>query len=283
MITVEAAKIFTQDPQMGNLAGVVLDAAKLTDATMQQVAKIVNASETAFVLPSNSADFRLKWFTPTNEVGICIHATIGAIAAWLKANRDSRLRLSIETRNAVLNAEVDGGIIYINVPDYEIEERQVNQELVRKYFKIRECDLNGLAKVIKIYEDYELVVPLKSLAALERLEPNIESYAQACKELCVTGLSFFSQQTFDPVNHIHLREFAPLYGYLEDPLCGMAAGCVLTFLREKNSKIQELQIEQGHFCKTGGIIYVRFKGESGAWIGGKSCFDKTMQIESAIK
>jgi predicted PhzF superfamily epimerase YddE/YHI9 len=71
---------FTTRPFTGNPAGVVLEAQGMTDAEMLAVARELNNSETAFVLPADAADHdvRVRFFTPTTEVPTCGHATVGA-------------------------------------------------------------------------------------------------------------------------------------------------------------------------------------------------------------
>ncbi len=58
-----------------------------------------------------------------------------------------------------------------------------------------------------------------------------------------------------------------MYGYLEDPLCGMAAGAIATYINEKNI----LRLEQGHFCGTKGTIIVEPEANGSMWIGGSYC------------
>ena len=52
----------------------------LDDALLQAIAAENNLSETAFTVPSESgdADYDLRWFTPTDEVELCGHATLAA-------------------------------------------------------------------------------------------------------------------------------------------------------------------------------------------------------------
>jgi trans-2,3-dihydro-3-hydroxyanthranilate isomerase len=80
---------FTDRPFQGNPAVVVPQADGLTDFQMQQIAREVNCSETAFVLTAATpeADFRLRWFTPTQEVDLCGHATIAAFHALAQEGR----------------------------------------------------------------------------------------------------------------------------------------------------------------------------------------------------
>src|ERR1043166_3129360 len=77
-IRVKHVDAFTTVAHTGNPAGVVLDGKDLSDRDMQGVAREMNLSETAFLLPSSSAeaDARIRWFTPTTEVPLCGHGTI---------------------------------------------------------------------------------------------------------------------------------------------------------------------------------------------------------------
>ena len=78
---------FTTTPFTGNSAAVVPDAADLDPVVMQRIAREMNVSETAFVLPSQQADFRLRWWTPTVEVPLCGHATVAACHALVEMGR----------------------------------------------------------------------------------------------------------------------------------------------------------------------------------------------------
>ena len=62
----------------GNPAGVVLDADLLSESDMPTIAKEVGYSETAFIMKSLNADFKVRFFTPVAEVDLCGHATIAS-------------------------------------------------------------------------------------------------------------------------------------------------------------------------------------------------------------
>jgi PhzF family phenazine biosynthesis protein len=75
---------FTKEKFKGNPAGVVLNAEHLTADEMQLIARELNNSETAFVFrpeQNENFDYHVRYFTPTTEVPICGHATIGALYA----------------------------------------------------------------------------------------------------------------------------------------------------------------------------------------------------------
>ena len=82
-VEVAIINAFTTKNSGGNPAGVVLDADNLNPVQMQEVARQVGLSETAFVSQSSLADFRVRFFTTTDEVDFCGHATL-ATFHWLK-------------------------------------------------------------------------------------------------------------------------------------------------------------------------------------------------------
>ena len=71
--------VFTDHPFGGNPLAVFLDGRGLSDALMQAIAKEFNLSETTFVLPPEDPanDFRVRIFTPANELPMAGHPTVG--------------------------------------------------------------------------------------------------------------------------------------------------------------------------------------------------------------
>lgn len=78
MVDIYVVSAFCKNNKGGNKAGVVLNRQDLTDAQKLEIAKQLGYSETAFVTASCMADFKLQYFTPTEEVPLCGHATIAA-------------------------------------------------------------------------------------------------------------------------------------------------------------------------------------------------------------
>jgi PhzF family phenazine biosynthesis protein len=77
--------VFTTIPYRGNPVAVVLDAAGLSDSSMQEFARWTNLSETTFVLPPDEpgADYQVRIFTPSTELPFAGHPTLGTCHAWL--------------------------------------------------------------------------------------------------------------------------------------------------------------------------------------------------------
>src|SRR5579884_1131542 len=72
--------VFTKTPLEGNPLAVFHDAQNIDGTLMQQIAKELNLSETAFLLPAAQpgCDVRVRIFTPAKEMLFAGHPTIGS-------------------------------------------------------------------------------------------------------------------------------------------------------------------------------------------------------------
>jgi PhzF family phenazine biosynthesis protein len=85
MRRLEQVDVFTDVPYSGNPVAVVLDADGMSDEMMQRFANWTNLSETTFLLPPTKpeADYRVRIFTPAQELPFAGHPTLGTCHAWL--------------------------------------------------------------------------------------------------------------------------------------------------------------------------------------------------------
>jgi PhzF family phenazine biosynthesis protein len=77
--------VFTDRPFSGNALAVVVDGEGLTTDEMRRVANWTNLSETTFLLPPTdpAADYRVRIFTPSEELPFAGHPTLGTCQVWL--------------------------------------------------------------------------------------------------------------------------------------------------------------------------------------------------------
>ena len=104
--------MFSPDPLGGNPLAVVLDASGLTTARMQQFANWTNLAETTFLLPPEDprADYRVRIFTPTEELPFAGHPTLGSAHAWLEAG-------GVPQRQGTIIQESAAGLVRIKADD----------------------------------------------------------------------------------------------------------------------------------------------------------------------
>ena len=89
--TFSQVDVFGSRSLAGNPVAVVHDATGLDDERMAEFARWTNLSETTFLLPPEDpgADYRLRIFTPGEELPFAGHPTLGSAHAWLAVRRDT--------------------------------------------------------------------------------------------------------------------------------------------------------------------------------------------------
>lgn len=217
---------FTSRPFTGNSAGVVLDAAALSDAQMQLLARELRHSETAFILPSARADYRVRFFTPAREVDLCGHATIAA--AWVLASegRLRRGRARQETRVGVLELEVARDRIRMELAPPKTADVDVRPDDLAAVLGSHELDPSR--PIRKAYAGlWTLIVPMKDEASINLCQPRLPELAALNVEQDVAGTLLFAST---PDGSLYSRFFGPAVGVPEDPVTGTANGALGGYL-----------------------------------------------------
>lgn len=260
---------FTKNPFEGNPAGVVPDASHLTVTQMQQIANELNLPESAFLLPPTipKADFRVRYFTPQEEINFCGHATVGS--AWLLATEygwaEKADRIIFET---------NVGLIPVEWNKNENKITMVTMTQVSPKVKEIELDHLEIANLVGISPDqldsrfpiklantgnWHLIVPVKTHQAIDSATPRWDQLAWLNKKHSISTTHLF---TFDakPGFNLYTRDFAPAIGIPEDPVTGAANGALAGYLVLEGilskDEIHQLTIGQGDAINRAGTLYV---------------------------
>ena len=244
MVDVYVAAAFSKDAKGGNKAGVVLGRSELTSVQKAAIAKEMGYSETAFVLDSDKADFKLQYFTLTEEVPLCGHATIAAFSTLKLLNMLDKPDCTIETEAGILNIHIkDDGLIlmeqnrpaYLEVLDSDIFTGCIERNFIDYRFPIQIVS-TGLNDVM---------LPVDSVEHLEQLSPDLEMIANMSKEKEVVGVHAFTIIKESDVTAI-CRNFAPLYGIDEESATGTANCALACYLFKYYKQQSQYVFEQGH-------------------------------------
>lgn len=262
---------FTKEKFKGNPAGVVVNADGLKDYEMQQIARELNNSETAFLFSpdDNDCDGVIRYFTPSIEVPICGHATIAAMyAKALEDNLDSCV-LKMKTKVGILPFEIikENG-------DYQIVMTQGNFEVspafdddtAKKMIDALGLDNTDIDENCPIQiastGHSKVMIGIKSRAKLNALLPKYNDLADLSKQINCNGYFVF---TFDSDSKDILtygRMFAPAIGINEDPVTGNANGPLGGYLVQNKivdfkNNLFEFNGKQGEKIDRLGIVKVR--------------------------
>lgn len=224
---------FTKEKFKGNPAGVVINAEGLSDYQMQQIARELNNSETAFLFPpdNDDCDGIIRYFTPSTEVPICGHATIAAMyAKAIEDNLDSCI-LRFKTKIGILPFE-----IVKNNDDYQIVMTQGTFELSPAFDKgiteqmipalgLEKADIDERCPIqIASTGHSKVMIGIKSRKRLNNLSPNFNALAELSQKINCNGYFVFTFDSDDQNILTYGRMFAPGIGINEDPVTGNANG-----------------------------------------------------------
>lgn len=260
---------FTYHSKGGNKAGVYINADALSDDQMQAIAKDLGYSETAFVMKSYVADFKVRFFTPLNEVDLCGHATIATFHV---------LRSLKIISLGVYTQETKAGILKLKILDSDIYMQQKNP----MYSKIVSySDLEHCFKQVEFHEQLkpmivstglkEIFLPVKNVNVLNNLIPNFEEIIRISKIYDCIGIHAFS---VDDVIDAYGRNFAPVVGIDEESATGTSNGALACYLFKYHHNRPNYVLRQGYSMNLPSEIKVTldFKDEDiqSVWVGGKA-------------
>lgn len=268
---------FTDEPLAGNAAGVVPDAADLTDDQQQATARELAVSETAFLAESDRADRRIRYFTPTTEVDLCGHATVASHAHLFEEGVIDAGSHTLETNVGVLDIEVtEAGVVWMTQDEPSVERVDLDYEQAADALGIDSATLADVGADLPLARASTglafLVVPVNFLEHVGNIDPDHAAIEVLCREVDATGVYAFTFDTLGAESTLHGRMFAPLAGVPEDPVTGTASGAMGAYLREFDAfdgdLPEEMRFEQGHFLDRPGKVRVQV-GES-VRVGGRA-------------
>ena len=164
--------VFAEEPLSGNPLAIFEDGRGLSDATMQALALQFNLSETTFVLPSESANARVRIFTPTFEMPFAGHPTLGTahVVRALGAGEDS-LRLEMRAGVIPLTARGDEWTLQANAP--RTRTLTATPDQLAAMLGLDVSDLGRDPLWVDTGSE-QLIIPLTSPEAVRRASPRVD-------------------------------------------------------------------------------------------------------------
>ncbi|MEO6397967.1 MAG: PhzF family phenazine biosynthesis protein [Tepidiformaceae bacterium] len=268
---VKIVDAFTTRRYAGNPCGVVTRAEGLDETQMQNIAREINAMETAFVFPSQVASFRVRFFTPMKEIPLAGHPTIATMHTLVE---EGRIDLSQGAKR--VTQELNIGVLPVDIALDENRNVRVVMTQAKPEFQ-RRLDRNVFAQALGIetsdmLPDYpvqvvstgtpQAMVPVKSLDVLKRLRPDFQHLSDLEQVGHYFSTHVFTLETFEPTYVAHSRHFLLSSGVLEDPVTGSATGGMAAYLWKYGLVRQaKYAVEQGHTMGRPGHVDVEVDAE----------------------
>lgn len=262
----------------GNPAGVVLLDRDLNDETMLNIAKEMNLSETVFVKKldddSNGSLFECRYFTITDEVDMCGHATISALSIIMK-EFDLPFIFNIKTKAGIINVSIENGengfTYYFKQPEGNMKNIDVSRETLERVLNINAKEIGSEFNIEPtVYSTglFDLLVPIVARERLNAIMINKNEMIKDSENKEIVGYHCYTVEN----EIIYARNFAPLFGIDEETATGTSNGALLTLLYESGAICKgAYKIIQGEAMGKPTKIYGRID-EDGVWIGGQ-CYE----------
>ena len=241
---------FTSKPFSGNPAAVCILEEPQDETWMQDVAREMNLSETAF-LHKEEDSYHLRWFTPVTEVDLCGLATLAsAHVLWETGLLGSQELAQFHTLSGLLMAKRKGEEIELDFPatiaEPEGELQGLNEAL-------------GVTPIYLGKSKFDYLVEVRSEIEVRDLQPDFEKLKSLpARAIIVTSVA--ETEEYDFVS----RCFAPKVGIDEDPVTGSAHCCLGPFWSGRFGK-DELVAYQA--SQRGGTLRTRVEGYLNFFIG----------------
>lgn len=268
---------FTSTPFGGNPAGVVPDANGLTVSEMQFAAREMNLSETAFVLSpeAEGADFRVRFFTPGCEVPLCGHATIATFTVLCREGVivPGTPRVYQQTGAGVLpvdllwkNNEIESVMMTQASPEFRPFEGDPGEILSALGLSTEDLERSYPAGFASTGL-WDLMLPLKGLAAMRKISPNHGELARINRAQGVVSTHVWCLETEETGHDLHVRNLAAAVDIPEDPVTGTANGALGAFLVHNGlvgcTPAVTLTVEQGYEIDRKGLVRVEVAASAG--------------------
>lgn len=284
---------FVYEEKGGNPAGVViLDDHVLSESTMQSIASNLGLSETAFIMPCEGLpDYHIRFFTPTEEVPLCGHATLASAYMLYRLGNIKKNKILQRTAAGDLDIHlvVESDHVTIMMRQSEPERIPMLEESIQKLkkcFHSNESEPFNELLPIEIWSTglKDIMVGVKSRNVLNSLTPDFDQLSALSKELDVIGAHVFAVE-FDK---IYARNFAPLYGIDEESATGTSNGALASYLhhhlKHGESTFNSIVIQGESMNATSSITIHSSIAPSGheIWVGGSCHWVKTINIQNLI-
>jgi len=212
---------------------------------MRDVAREMNLSETAFLVPQDGG-YHLRWFTPAVEVALCGHATVAsAHVLWQDGHLPEGQQARFHTKSGLLTADRAGDWIELDFPAKIATACEPPPELLPAL---------GIAEAKFVGKNvFDYLVEIESDAALRALSPDHSTL----RKLPVRGIIVTAKSTSPEFDFIS-RFFAPGSGIDEDPVTGSAHTALAPYWAGILGK-QEMTGFQA--SARGGVVKVRMAGD----------------------
>ncbi|MEJ8644592.1 PhzF family phenazine biosynthesis isomerase [Streptomyces sp. MS1.HAVA.3] len=272
---------FSRDPDGGNPAGVVLDAAGLDAETMLEVAAGLGYSETAFLTAppeglggAPGRSFTVRYFSPKAEVPFCGHATVATAVALADRIGPGELLFATRAGTVPVSVTSEDGRLRATLTSVEPHTEEIGAADLAEALAALDWPQADLDPAFPPRIAYagarHLVLGAGTRARLADLAYDFARLEALMRRLDLTTVQLVFRA--GPAE-FHVRDPFPVGGVVEDPATGAAAAAFGAYARELGLVPADavLTLHQGEDMGRPGVLTVELReGEARVRVGGEA-------------
>ncbi|MFZ5354232.1 MAG: PhzF family phenazine biosynthesis protein [Bacillota bacterium] len=217
---------FSGEPFKGNPAAVCILEEELSDDEMQKIAMELCLSETAFVVAAVDGSYKIRWFAPKTEIGLCGHATLAASKVLFDVHGVSSSKIIFESASGTLTAEKSGNMIRLDFPiDKPLKAEGYGD--VKEALGVKNCK-----EIILGEKTRKLVMIVDTEQDIYELQPDYGTLSSMKADFKGIGVTAKGSGEVDFVS----RYFNPWAGVNEDPVTGSVHTVLASYWSERLGK-----------------------------------------------
>ncbi len=270
--------VFADRPGAGNPLGVVIEGERFDPLQMQAFAAWTNLSETIFLLPATvaDADYRIRIFTPRQELPFAGHPSVGAAWAAIDAGlvAPGKTRLVQECAAGLLPVVIDSGIDRWTPSIRAPRARRVGGAGLAPALldaATRNMRVGALERALWDNGPLWWLIELADADGVRGLQPDLAAIAALTEATGATGLAVHAPDERDG-HHLVVRAFCPADNIPEDPVTGSAQAAIgarLAMAGRLPGRDGLYVGNQGRELGRDGRVTVRVDADNEVWIGGE--------------
>jgi trans-2,3-dihydro-3-hydroxyanthranilate isomerase len=259
-ITFYIVDVFAEAKYAGNQLAVFRG--PVPEALMQPLAMEMHYSETTFITNETVRDggYDVRIFTPAAEVPFAGHPTLGTahiLRSEVAAGQPQAVALNLKVGQ--IPVRFDGNYWMTQQPPSF--GAQLSAAALAGVLGLAPADLDARFPVEEASTGLPfIIVPLPSLAVLQRARVNRDKYFELIANTWAKGILIFCPQALSAANQLSVRVFVEYFGVPEDPATGSGNGCLAGYLvkhRYFGQDTVDARVEQGHQVGRPSLLHLK--------------------------
>jgi PhzF family phenazine biosynthesis protein len=215
-----------------------------------------NVSDTGFFVPSSTPgiDFDIRWFTPSNEINLCGHATLASAHLLFNHLGFEKSTIHFSSQSGPLAVTKNNHLLTMDFPSWK---PTALDETIPPFLK----EALNINEILGLYQHRDLIVEVANETIVKNCKPDFTLMKKHFDKIIITARG-------DSADFVS-RFFGPAFGVDEDPVTGSAHSQLIPFWSEKlgKSSLKALQLSA-----RGGELWCEQLNEERVLISGECVF-----------